>query len=169
MAMIRWPLPYDHAPNDFEVVGRYIAQTIQMERFIDIILLHDGAQPRDLIRAKLSRKVEDVRLLIERAAGALDEWHDLLDLMLSVARHRNGFAHRMFERGALPSHYGQGVPYKVLSDEELRQQETEAFQASEACRQLVERLTLASLNSDVHFGRHDSYWAQEGRGKNPPR
>lgn len=42
MASIRWPIPYDHQPNRFEVVGRYIAQVLLMERFIDLSLLDDG-------------------------------------------------------------------------------------------------------------------------------
>jgi len=43
---VDWPIPYDHRPNDFEVVGRHIAQTILMERYIDLILLNQGGSPR---------------------------------------------------------------------------------------------------------------------------
>lgn len=158
--MIRWPIPYDPGPNGFEVVGRYIAQTVQMERFIDMILLGQGAKPRDIKRAKLSRKIEDVRAVVQRPELELTEWHDLPDMMEKVARNRNAFAHRMFERGAMPTHYGQGIPYESLSDEELREQEREAFAASEVCRQLLERFTLEPLNPGVRFGRTDPDWAE---------
>jgi len=97
VAMINWPIPYAPGPNAFEVVGRYIAQTVQMERFIDMILLEQGAKPRDLKRAKLSRKIEDVRAVVQRPESELNEWSDLPDMMVKVAQNRNLFAHRMFE------------------------------------------------------------------------
>jgi hypothetical protein len=153
--MIRWPIPYLHAANDFEVVGRYIAQTVLMERFIDMILLDTGTSARRLKRAKLASKIEGVRAVIQRPELNLGEWQDLPEMMTKVARHRNLFAHRMMERGALPPHYGQGIPYRRLPDDELREQEQEAFVASEVCRQLCERLSHGPLNPDVHFGRSD--------------
>ncbi|MDQ1699505.1 MAG: hypothetical protein QOG34_1368 [Frankiaceae bacterium] len=73
MVMIRWPIPYDPGANDLEIVGRYIAQTIMMERFIDMILLEQGSTPRELKRAKLSHKIEKVCALVERPELALDE------------------------------------------------------------------------------------------------
>jgi hypothetical protein len=158
MAMIRWPLPYDHHPNRFEVVGRYIAQTIQMERFIDLILLEHGAKPRRLKRAKLAAKIKDLRSLVERADLGLDEWGDLPDLMTKVARNRNDFAHRMFDRAVLPPHYRQGIQYEELTEEELREQEKEAFVATELCRQLASRILHGPLNPGVHFGRTDPGW-----------
>jgi hypothetical protein len=39
---IRWPVPWEGSPNAFELVGRYIAQTILLERFLDLILLDEG-------------------------------------------------------------------------------------------------------------------------------
>lgn len=57
MAMIRWPIPYDHEPNGYEIVGRYITQTLFMERFVDMLLLDNGANPRRLIRKTLSDKI----------------------------------------------------------------------------------------------------------------
>ncbi len=46
-------MPWDGSPNSFEIVGRYIAQTIQMERFLDLILLDEGVQPKRLLREAL--------------------------------------------------------------------------------------------------------------------
>lgn len=158
--MIRWPIPYDPGPSSFEIVGRYIGQTVLMERFIDLILLEQGTKPHYLKRANLSRKIDDVRAVIERPELALNEWHDLPDMMLKVARNWNLFAHRMFERGAMPNHYGQSIPYESLSDEDLAAQEREAFMASEICRQLVARLTLTTLNPGRHFGRSDPDWTE---------
>jgi hypothetical protein len=155
-------LPYDEddAPNLYEVVGRYIAQVIHMERFIDMALLDQGASPSELKRAKLARKIEDMAVLIERPELNLSEWHDLPQMMTRVARHRNLFAHRMLERSPSPSHYGQGLPYVTLSDDELHEQEWEAFEASEVCRQLLEALTLRRLNPGMHFGRTDPQRSQ---------
>lgn len=150
---IRWPLPYDHAPNRFEVVGRYIAQVLIMERFIDFVLLDNGFSPRKLQRAKLATKIEEVRALIAKPELGLDEWDDLPDMMAKVAGHRNLFAHRMFERNAVPHHYAQGIPYEELTDPELHEQEWEAVEASEVCRQLAERTHYGPLNPGKHFGR----------------
>src|SRR2546423_3449273 len=85
----------------------------------------------------------------------LQAWSDLENRMAKVARNRNAFAHRMMERGDLPPHYGQGIPYVALSDDELDDQAREAFTATELCRQLVERLQLAPLNPGIHFGRRE--------------
>ena len=158
MSKVIWPIPYDHQPNRFEVVGRYIAQTIQMERFIDLILLDQEAKPRDLKRAKLGSKIEAVRSLIEHPEACLDEWHDLPDMMKKVAQNRNDFAHRMFDRGVLPRHYAPGIEYEELSVEELREQEREAFVATEVCRQLASRFLYGPLNPGMHFGRTEPKW-----------
>lgn len=161
VVILRWPIPYEHNPNGFEVVGRYIAQTIQMERFIDMILLNQQLVTTDwLMRAALALKIKKVRSVVENRDLDLSEWNDLPDLMRKVADNRNAFAHRMFERGDMPTHYGQGIPYEKLSDNELREQEREAFVSSEVCRQLLERLTLAPLNPGVHFGRSEPDWAE---------
>jgi hypothetical protein len=155
---IRWPVPWDGTPNDFEIVGRYLAQTILMERFVDMILLHDGVKPAVLKRTRLSNKIEQVGEIIARPDLDLREWDDLPDLMRKVTQHRNAFAHRLMERGALPPHYGQGIPYVRLTEEELGDQVREAFVASEVCRQLTERLTLASLYPGRRFRRRDPRW-----------
>jgi hypothetical protein len=155
VASIRWPLPYEHEPNRFEIVGRYIAQVLIMERFIDIVLLDLGASPRKLRRSKLATKIGELRAHIGNPDLELQEWHDLPDVLTRVARHRNLFAHRMFERNLVPTHYAQGIEYVQLSDEELRDQEWEAFFASEVCRQLAERTGLGTLNPGMHFGRTD--------------
>jgi hypothetical protein len=162
VAMIRWPIPYEHDPNEFEVVGRYIAQTILMERLIDMILLDQQLVTKDWLKkhARLADKIKKVRSVVNEPGLGLSEWSDLPDLMKRVADNRNAFAHRMFERGDMPTHYGQGIPYEKLSDGELHQQEREAFVASDVCRQLLERLTLAPLNPGLHFGRHDPNWAE---------
>lgn len=108
----------------------------------------------------LADKIRKVRVVIDGPGLNLSEWDDLPDLMKKVADNRNAFAHRMFERGDMPTHYGQGIPYEKLSDEELHEQEREAFVASEVCRQLLERLTLAPLDPGRHFGRSDPDWAE---------
>ena len=159
--MIRWPIPYEHNPNGFEVVGRYIAQTILMERFSDLILLNQQLVTTDwLMSTTLAGKIKKLRSVVDKPDLDLSEWDDLPDLMTKVANNRNAFAHRMFERGDMPTHYGQGIPYEKLSDDELHEQEREAFVASEVCRQLLERLTLAPLNPGVHFGRSNPDWAE---------
>lgn len=168
MAMISWPIPYNHDPNAFEIVGRYIAQTIVMERFVDIILLSHGTNPRRLLRTTLSDKIKALERLIERPELNLHEWSDLPGMMQKVACHRNAFAHRMMERGDLPPHYEQGLPYKALSDAELHEQEREAFIASEACRQLVERVVVAPLNPGMYFGRADPDWEEVKKRHGPP-
>jgi hypothetical protein len=71
---VHWPIPYDHRPNDFEVVGRHIAQTILMERFIDLILLNQGWKPQSLKRTKLARKIDGIQDLIEQDAARRDTW-----------------------------------------------------------------------------------------------
>lgn len=153
--VVHWPIPYDHEPNDFEVVGRYIAQTIQMERFIDLILLDQGWSPRKVKRAKLQPKIDAVEGYIEADARRREVWSDLPDKMRKVARNRNDFAHRMFERGALPVHYAQGLQYERLTDEELHEQEGEAFIASELCRQLAGWFLYAPLNDNYQYLRGD--------------
>jgi hypothetical protein len=100
---------------------------------------------------KLATKIDHIRDLVER--DGLHEWSDLPDMMTKVARHRNLFAHRMFERNPVPIHYAQGIAYEERSAVELQDQEWEAFEASEVCRQLAERLHLAPLNPGVHFDR----------------
>ncbi len=156
--VIHWPIPYDHQPNDFEVVGRYLAQTILMERFIDLILLHQGSKPRTLKRTKLATKISDLEALIGQDDLRRETWADLPDMMRAVARHRNAFAHRMFERGALPVHYAQGLKYERLSDDELLEQERDAFVASELCRQLVGWFLYAPLNDDYQYRRTEPEW-----------
>jgi hypothetical protein len=158
MASIRWPVPWDGAPNVFEIVGRYVAQTIQMERFVDMILLHEGVRPERLIKQTLAWKIERVGRVIAAPGRDLLEWSDLEERMAKVARNRNAFAHRLMERSPQPSHYGQGLPDVVLSDAELEDQVREAFTASELCRQLVERLLLTPLNPGHHFGRTEPSW-----------
>ena len=161
VAMTFWPIPYEHGPNGFEIVGRYIAQTIQMERFIDLILLNQQLVTTDwLVGKPLADKIKKVRSVVDNLDLDLSAWNDLPDLMKKVADNRNAFAHRMFERGDMPTHYGQGLPYERLSDDELHEQEREAFVASEVCRQLLERLTLAPLNPGKHFRRSDPDWAE---------
>lgn len=155
MVSVRWPIPYEHEPNRFEIVGRYIAQVLIMERFIDLILLDLGWSPRKLRKDKLATKIEYLREQIDRPDLGLGEWHDLPEMLTRVARHRNLFAHRMFERNPIPAHYAQGIPYEELSPEEFRDQEWEAFEASEICRQLAERTHLAPLNPGMHFGRRN--------------
>lgn len=156
--MIHWPIPYDHEPNDFEVVGRYVAQTIQMERFIDLILLDQEWKPRNLKRATLASKIDGVATLIEQDVSRCDTWSDLPDKMREVARNRNAFAHRMFERGALPMHYAQGLEYERLTDEELHEQERQAFMASELCRQLAGWFLYAPLNPGYSYCRTEPEW-----------
>lgn len=158
MAVIRWPIPYDHEPNRFEIVGRYIAQTIQMERFIDLILLNRGARPRVLKRTKLRAKIEDLRSIVERPDLGLEEWRDLPDLMGKVARNRNDFAHRMFDRSTYPRHYTSALDHEELTATELHKQEREAFVATELCRQLASRFLYGPLNPDVRFTRQDPKW-----------
>ena len=108
----------------------------------------------------LAGKIKKLRSVVDKPDLVLSEWDDLPDLMTKVANNRNAFAHRMLERGDVPTHYGQGIPYEKLSDDELHEQEREAFVASEVCRQLLERLTLAPLNPGVHFGRSEPDWAE---------
>lgn len=151
--MIRWPLPYEGSPNGFEVVGRYIGQVVTMERFVDMILLQHGAKPRALKRAKLNRKIDDLRVLLHRPELELDEWEDLPDKLTKVSRNRNRFAHRMFERGAMPSHYGQGIPYVPLSDEELRAEIAEAVEITDLCRRLLMLHVEAPLNPSLRYSR----------------
>lgn len=155
--MVHWPLPYDGEPNEFEIVGRYIAQTLIMERFVDLILLKQGMKPRDLKRATLSAKIEELRELID-ADSELDDWRDIPDRMRGVAQNRNLFAHRLFERNETPLHYRQGLSYERLSGEELRAQEKEAFVVSELGRQLVSKILHGPLNPGVEFGRTEPEW-----------
>ncbi len=158
MVMITWPVPYNGEPNDFEIVGRYIAQTILMERFIDSVLLNHGTKPHDLMRMKLARKIEEVRDIISKPDSGVSEWSGLPDMMKKVAGNRNQFAHRMMQRGAIPSHYAQGLSYEALSVADLREQEREAFSASELCRQLADHYILSPLNEGKRFGRTDPTW-----------
>lgn len=161
MAMIRWPLPYDHEPNGYEIVGRYITQTLFMERFVDMLLLANGANPQRLIRKTLSDKISEVGKLIDRPGSGLEEWHDLPEMMRKVAKNRNRFVHHTLSNsGHFPSHYGQGIPVEAVSNEQLREQEREAFMASEVCRQLLERFSLEPLNPGMHVGRRDPDWAE---------
>ncbi len=151
-------MPWDGSPNSFEIVGRYIAQTIQMERFLDLILLDEGVQPKRLLREALGWKIKKVGEVVSTPERGLQAWSDLEDRMAKVAQNRNAFAHRIMERGDLPPHYRQGIPYVALSDDELDDQAREAFAATELCRQLVERLQLAPLNPGMHFGRREPDW-----------
>lgn len=155
---IRWPLPWDGFPNAFEMVGRYIAQTILLERFLDLILLDQGVRPKRLLGETLAWKIKRAGEIIATPERDLQEWSDLEERMSAVARNRNAFAHRMMERGALPAHYGQSIPYIALADGELEEQAREAFAASELCRQVAERLRLSPLNPGIRFGRKEPSW-----------
>lgn len=157
-AVVYWPIPYDHQPNAYEVIGRYIAQTVLMERFIDMILLNQDWSPRRLLRSKLARKIEGVQTVIEDASPRFDLWSDLPGKLTAVARNRNAFAHRMFERGPIPVHYAQGIEYEKLSDEELHEQERQAFVASELCRQVAAWLQKAPLNPGSEPHRSEPTW-----------
>jgi len=155
---VHWPIPYDHRPNDFEVVGRHIAQTILMERFIDLILLNQGWKPQNLKRTKLATKIDGIQDLIEQDAARSDTWSDLPEKMREVARNRNAFAHRMMERGAIPMHYAQGLEYDRLTDNELNDQNRQAFIASELCRQLAGWFLYPPLNPDYQYRRVEPAW-----------
>lgn len=154
MVSTRWPLPSDQACNDYELVGRYIAQTILMERFVDMALLIDGAKPRDLKRAKLSSKIGDLTAFLQRPDNGLqDEWQDVPGRLTAVARHRNLFAHRMMDRAHMPSHLTECWLYERLSNEDRRAQEVEAFDATEAMRGLYLCLSMPALNPGLRFTR----------------
>lgn len=131
---------------------------ILLERFLDLILLDEGVQPKRLLQQTLAWKIKKVGEVISAPERGLQAWSDLEERVAKVARNRNGFAHRMMERGDLPHHYGQGIPYVTLSDDELDDQAREAFTATELCRQLLERLQLAPLNLGIHFGRREPDW-----------
>lgn len=163
MARVYWPLPYDRdsPPNPFEIVGRYIAQTIVMERFIDFVLLDTGMDSAKLMKTRLSDKIRALADVIARPDLGLEEWRDLPVMMRKVSKHRNAFAHRMFERNDVPHHFTPTVEYVGLGDNELMAQVREAFEASEVCRQLAERLRLAPLNPGRHFGRSPVVWPND--------
>lgn len=153
--MIRWPLPYDGSPNAFEIMGRFLAQAIHMERLLDMALLDRQVSAKRLQDMTLSEKIKALRTLLSRNdLGLQDEWSDVPDMLERVRLHRNAFAHRFMERPeAEPSHYGDGIPYRPLSDDELHRQIAEAVEATEACRRLIGCLTLPSLNPDTAFTR----------------
>ncbi|MEP7192907.1 MAG: hypothetical protein ABI903_08600 [Actinomycetota bacterium] len=163
MAMIiHWPIPYDHRPNDFEVVGRHIAQTILMERFIDLILLNQGWKPQNLKRTKLATKIDGIQDLIEQDAARRDTWADLPGRMREVARNSHAFAHRMFERDAIPMHYAQGLEYDPLTDNEPNDQNRRSFIASELCRQLAGWFLDPPLNSGYQHRRSSPPGSRSG-------
>ena len=139
-AVIYWPVPWDGSANDYEKAGRYIAQTTLMERFLDLILLDVGVEPTRLRRQTLDWKIKKVGEVIATPDRQLQAWSDLEACMTKVRLNRNAFAHRMMERSPVSIHYGHGLLYVALSDEELEEQAREAFVATELCRQIVECL-----------------------------
>lgn len=155
VAMIRWPLPYEGDPNVYEIVGRFMWQAIHMERLLDIVLLERQVGAARLQGMTLSEKIKALRALLDRDdLGLADEWTDVPDRLEQVRLYRNAFAHRFMERpDAEPSHYGQGIPYRPLSDDELHLQIRETVEATEICRQLLECLSSAPLNPEVTFTR----------------
>jgi hypothetical protein len=155
---VTWPIQYDHTPNDFEVVGRYIAQTIVMGRFIDLILLNQGWKPQNLKRTKLATKIDGIRDLIEQDAARHDAWADLPEKMREVARNRNAFAHRLLSRSVIPTHYAQGLKDDRLTDKELNDQNRQAFIASELCRQLAGWFLDPPLNPGYQYRRVEPAW-----------
>ena len=165
--MIRWPLPYEGSPNVYEIVGRYMWQAIHMERFLDMALLDRQVTVKRLQDITLSEKIKSLRLLLAREdLGLDDEWSDVPDLLERVRLHRNAFAHRFMERPeAEPSHYGQGIPYRALSDDELRGQLAEVVEATNVCLSLLNCLTLPALNPETAVTRSGARPRDESGGR----
>ena len=152
-------MPYDPSeePNGYEVLGRYVAQVLTMERFLDFILLIEQVKPRDLKRMYLAPKIEKVTALIRQPDQGLSAWDELPDKMTQVRQNRNLFAHRMFDRTVpLPAHFG-GELGEPLTMEELREQESEAVEVTYLVQSLYERM---------HYGADEPQLFPPRRGVN---
>jgi len=150
--MVHHPLPHD-SENRYEAVGRFIAQVVIIERALDLILVAQPQhQPRELIRMKLARKIELISELISDPALDLGDFDDLPGKLTTVKGSRNLFAHRLFARGPR-THFTQGLPYEIISEDEQRQQEAEAVEAYEICRLLHQRLIIDPMNPGMHTER----------------
>ena len=152
VVVVHHPLPHD-SDNQYEAVGRFIAQVVFIETALDLVLV---AQPqhrsRELMRMKLSTKIAFISELIRNPALDLGDFDDLPGKLTTVARSRNLFAHRMLARGPV-AHFTQGLPYEIISEDEQRQQEAEAVEATEICLLLHQRLIIDPLNPGMRTER----------------
>jgi hypothetical protein len=138
----------DEPSNRYELIGRYIAQTINIEvvldRIIFVYLSESVSWPREQFWTRsvlgnmgLSRKVAVVADLID--AEGFADFADLPTRLRKVVTYRNRLAHRMLlpDHEAGRGHVDQyGRKTEVLTAEEQERQRVETIAVHTACCEL---------------------------------